>query len=145
MEQPNPLSVTWREYFDQRLTDLDARLTAEGRTVEERFKAMDKAISIASIAQEQRWVSANEFRASLNDMAARGITRPEFDALRERMARLIDRGEHDALCAQVAALNESRARLEGKASQASVNVAYVLSALSLLIGMVGIVLRLAGL
>ena len=166
--EPEMMHVTWREYFDQRLVDLDNRLAAEERTVDVRLRGMDKALSLAETAQDKRWDAANEFRASLNDILNRGVQRVEFDGLRERVNRMIDRPEHEALCTQVqvlndarvrleakaaqydvtvasvALLNESKARLEGKASQSSVTVAYVLSGISLAIGVIGIAMRFLG-
>lgn len=60
------------------------------------------------------------------------ITRKEFDAFKER----ID--------GDIRSLRESRAEMQGKASQSSVNTAMIISAIGLILAIIGLILRFAG-
>jgi hypothetical protein len=63
----------------------------------------------------------NEFRAQLKDQASTFIPRVEYET------------HYDQVCDDVKDLRESRAELKGKADQSSVNIAY-------LIGFIGIII-----
>lgn len=99
---------------------------------EVRLAAMEKAVEAASAAMEQRLGTMNEFRNSLRDQATQYVTIVEHKALCDRIDR-IDKAIRD--------LELSKAELGGKASQASVTNVQMLTLVSLLIGIVGIVLK----
>ena len=107
-----------KEYFDQ-------RLTGSKEYYEIRFLSMEKAVATAQSALDKRLDGMNEFRSTLKDQSASFITR----------------AEHAALEREIQDLRESRAELTGKASQTSVLVAYILSALGLLVSVVEIFIR----
>lgn len=121
---------------------LDKRLAAECKALDARFAAMDRALGIATGEQEKRWDAANEFRESLKDSTdvLKEITltlprRIEFDDLRNRVnTMMVTLPLHDALEKRINAIESWQDRQEGKASQASVMIAYLISGVSLLLG-----------
>ena len=106
------LSVSLRTYFDSK------------------FEALDRANIVAYASMEKRLEGMNEFRDTLRDQAARFITRTELDTVKER----ID--------ADIRVLREYKSLLEGKASQTSVNFAMIMSAMSLLVGIASIIIKM---
>jgi len=102
------INVTWKDYVDGR------------------FKEINESRAIASASMEKRLDSMNEFRDTLRDQATSFMPRAEVEAT-------LNRVETD-----VQGLRESRAVLEGKASQNSVNIA-------LLIAVMGAVMSCGGL
>jgi len=100
-------------------------------------KADDKAVKestrLAKEVMDARLAAMNEFRDSLNDQGATFITRPEYSVQHSNLEDHLKRVDDD-----IRTLRESRAELQGKASQSQVNVA-------LLIGVIGIILSLVGL
>jgi hypothetical protein len=97
---------------------------------ENRFIAMDRAIGIATTSLDKRLDGMNEFRATLKDQGNTFVTKAEYQ------------GRYDELSKQVEDLRLSRATLEGKASAKSVYVAYVISGISLLLGIVSLLEKL---
>ena len=84
-----------------------------------------KAVHEAYIyALEKRLESMNEFREAMKDQAARMMTREESKSIKD----------------DIRSLRESRATLEGKASYQSVLIAYALSAISIIVSIVGVLL-----
>ena len=111
--------VTLKEHFD------------------ERMRSQDRAVQVAVAALEHRLEGMNEFRATVNEIANRSVTRQEFDLLRNKLsdqfAETKERTDSD-----IRSLRESRALLEGKASQSSVILAMILSISGLLLGVIGL-------
>ena len=83
--------------------------------------------------RSKRLASMNEFRAQLKDQAATFVPRTEHMIL------------HDRLDEDIRTLRESRALLEGKASQNSVNLATILSVIGILFGLISLAMKLVGL
>jgi len=100
---------------------IDTRLVAEQRATEKAHETM-----------ERRLEGMNEFRSALKDQANQFVTRQEFNVTRQLL-------EDD-----VRFLRESRATLEGKASQSSLNVTLMISILGFLLGLTGLALKLFG-
>ena len=96
-------SVTLKEYF------------------ESKFKAVDKALKLASSNMERRLEGMNEFREDLRNQAATFVSRTECEAHR----KLID--------ADLRMLRESKSHLEGKASQLSVTISLLLALAGLVV------------
>ena len=120
----NPTTVvTLREYVDQRLADMQ-------RHYDTRLEAVQDATTVACEANERRLAGLNEFRAQLSDQAARLITRAEVDLLIARVD------------ADIKSLQLTRAALEGKASQASVNAAQLMAWIGIALGVVGTLLSI---
>lgn len=80
------------ERIDAAVKRLDDRITAESHKAAARMDGADKMVDTAHAAQEQRWVTANEFRASLDDFATRAATVNQLDErvnpLRERLDKI---------------------------------------------------------
>jgi len=107
--------------------------------VDARFTSVEEAVRVASYALNQRLEGMNEFRASMNDIASRTVPRTEFDLLRERMNSMASCNELDALRAEVKALQQYKATMEGKASQSSVMWAILLGLAGLLLSAIGLI------
>jgi ABC-type phosphate transport system auxiliary subunit len=124
--------VTLREYLEALIKNLELRM-------EEHFTAQDKANELYALAQEKRLDSMNEFRESLKDQTKTYITRSTLEA----RSAVVD-NRIDALKTEIDDLKIAKATLDGKASQSSLYISYLLNFVALLIGIVGIVFRLAG-
>jgi hypothetical protein len=96
---------------------------------ESKIQAIETATKIAYETMERRLEGMNEFRDTLRDQAGKFVTRSEIDVVREAI-------EDD-----LRILRESKANLEGKASQGAVNVALLFSVIGLLLGIFGIVMK----
>ena len=95
----------------------------------EKFKALEKSTESARSAMEKRLDGMNEFRETLKDQAAKFVTRSELEILLERINE------------DVRILRESKAMIEGKASQFSLNVTMSIALCSLIISIVGMFIR----
>jgi len=105
--------------------------------IDTRLIAMEQASALSRQTLEQRLASLNEIRDALWDRDATFITKVQFT---EVLARL--EGCIDALEADVRSLRESRSLLEGKASQSSVNIAYVIAMVAILLSVVGLIMSI---
>ena len=85
--------------------------------LEERLQASQDSLKLAREQMDKRLEGMNEFRLQLNNQAATFITRKE----------------HEFLIKDIQELKQWGARLDGKASQQSVMVAYVIS----IVGIIG--------
>ena len=101
------------------------------RLNEARFQSVERAVDVASKQMEKRLEGMNEFRDSLKDQTSRFFTREEFH------------GAHNPIIKDIEELKLSRAALEGKASQKSVNVAYAISAIGIVISIVSLAIYLS--
>jgi ribosome-associated translation inhibitor RaiA len=98
--------------------------------VDNKVESLEKAIDAAAKALEKRLDGMNELREAMKDQSSLMVTRTEFSAAKE----ITD--------ADIRILRESRAELAGKASAASVVVAYVMAMLSMIIGIVSVVIEI---
>jgi hypothetical protein len=117
-------------------TAVNVALAAQEKAVAAAFLASDKAIIKAEEAQKEYNSRSNEFRGQLDDQAKTLMPRSETSGL---LKGVDDR--FDIVQKQVDDLRLSKAQLEGKASQQSVNQALVISVLGVVIGIIGIILR----
>ena len=105
-------------------------MEALSKEMEYRFAAEKETRQGLANSMEKRLEAMNEFRAALQDQAQKFFTRPEHEVYMKTV-------ESD-----LRTLREFRANLEGKASQSSVTIALVLSAISILIGISGVVVSI---
>ena len=91
---------------------------------ESRIVALEKATTIAAINMEKRLDGMNEFRSQLKDQASTFISRNEYTVMMEKLQQ------------DIKTLQISKANLEGKASQQSVLIAYLISIISLCIALI---------
>lgn len=130
-------TITLREYLEAKLGD------------------SDKAVSVALTTLDKRLESMNEFRDTLRDQAAKFIIRTEFELVVSRLEQDIKNLEaaralmvtvttynaaHSDLQKQVEELRLSKAVLEGKASQESVNQVSSRAQFGLLFGVIATVI-----
>lgn len=96
---------------------------------EQRFDAMDKALHVATQQMDKRLDGMNEFRESLRDQAAQMVTRTECSIL------------HKKIDEDLRILRESKAMLEGKASQLSVNITLAIAIVGSIVSVVALLTR----
>lgn len=96
--------------------------------VDERFAATEKTTQLMRDVMDHRLETMNEFREQLSNQAHTFVTHTENN-------RTIE---------DIKVLREYKAGLESKASQSSVNVAFAVAVLSLLVSLVGLILKLRG-
>jgi hypothetical protein len=113
-------SVSLREFLLNKITD-------HCKEEEVKFNAIRDALTLAREILEKRLEGMNEFRAQLKDQNATFITREYYDA------------RHKTLQKQVDDLRISKATFDGKASQSSVNIAYFISSVSIIMGIISII------
>jgi hypothetical protein len=121
MEEGNT-NVSIRDYFDSKYKELK-------EYIDVKFNAMEKSTSLAQENLNTRLEGMNEFRNTLKDQSSHFITRTEHKSL-------IDKYDAD-----IRVLRENLARNEGKASQQSVNTAFIIATLGIVIGIVGIIIK----
>jgi hypothetical protein len=114
--------VTLKEYIDSNVSTLKEYLNVQ-------IEALKHATLIAKESMEKRLDSMNEFRETLKDQTNSFIPRQEY---KESIF---------SLQKQVDDLKQSRDILAGKASQSSVNIAYILTAISLLLSVLSFILN----
>ena len=135
LQQQNPAmrisdGVSLHEHFDQLLAEADKRY-------DQRFSAQEAAtraaLNSAQMAVEKAEASArewqrnsNEWRGAMNDKDKLLLTRPEYNAAHKSVADRLD------------ALESSRDVSLGKASQTSVLIAGIGSAIGIVLGLIHI-------
>lgn len=124
--------VSLKEHFEAILRSME-------KALDSRFEAQEKAIRVANEASDKRLDSMNEFRATLSDQNKTFATCTEINAFRDMMKLELEKRDAD-----IESLKLTRAELAGKATQSQVSIAMILSTIGLLVGIVGIVLKLTG-
>jgi hypothetical protein len=109
--------ISLKEYFDKRFDDLKDYM-------ELKFANIEKSTLLAQDALDVRLESMNEFRTTMKDEASHFITRSECNISKDKYASEIQR------------LRETNATTEGKASQKSVNIAYIIAAIGIIISII---------
>ena len=121
--------------FENRLKALESalRLTESFTTdvslkehIETRLKSLEDAQHKAERLLDERLASMNEFREALKDQSTKFFTISSHEAYQ----KLVE--------TDLRMLRESRAMLEGKASQSTVNIALLLSSVSAITAFVGL-------
>ena len=145
-----------QDYIDANITRLkeqmDTKLIGYREYIESRLTSLENATAIVAANIETRFQNVNEFRGQLKDQSATFITRAEHEALIKKFdddiknlrdANFIRRPEYEAALSKVEddvkILRESKANLEGKASQQSVYGAYAISVLGIILTIYGLI------
>ena len=113
--------VSLKEYFDAR------------------FDAMDKALELAQRTNDVRLEGMNEFRNAMKDQTGHFVTRTEADLKINNIAAEL-KAEQAAVCADIELLQKSQNIAEGKASQSSVIIVFVISAIGMGVSICGLAL-----
>jgi len=95
--------------------------------IESRISSLEKATELARQQLEKRLEGMNEVRAQLKEQTSNFISRAEYDS------------KHERLLTEIRDLRESRAELQGKASQKSLNLTLGVAIISLVIALIGLV------
>jgi hypothetical protein len=113
-----------KEYLDSRFRVIDdLRLYLDSK-----FDALDVSTKVAYNAMEKRLEGMNEFRQAMADQSNTFVTRSEISQFTDRVN------------ADLRMLRESKAELQGKASQLSVNIALFLSVAGIGISLIKLIL-----
>jgi len=115
---------------------IESRLAALEKSLDERFKSQEQAIAHALAANEKRLDGMNEFREALRDQSRQFSVKSDLDNLSAVTCKDIERLEED-----IKSLNESRAEMRGKASQTQLVVAYIISIIGIIFGIINIVAK----
>jgi len=116
--------VDMKEYLDSRFRVIDdLRLYLDSK-----FDALDVSTKVAYNAMEKRLEGMNEFRQAMADQSNTFVTRSEISQFTDRVN------------ADLRMLRESKAELQGKASQLSVNIALFLSVAGIGISLIKLIL-----
>ena len=119
------MEVSLKEYVEK-------LVEASEKKADIRIAAMEKATTVAYANMEGRLTGMNEFRQTLSDQAGKFPTREELNAYLKSI--------NDDL----RMLRESKAQMDGKASQNSVMISLILGVMGLSIGVIGLVSRFFG-
>lgn len=111
----NDISI--KEYLDRRLEDLEKRLC-------DRFEMQNTALDKAEQRMNERLEGMNEFRDAMKDQASTYVTEDIYSA------------RHEALRESINDLKLSRAELKGKANQNAVVIAYIITAISIILSLI---------
>lgn len=107
-------------------TYLEGKMEAMQNTFSARMNAMEKATTVAAGLMDKRLEAMNEFRNTLKDQASQFLTQAEFDA------------QHQRVLEDIRMLRESKATLDGKASQQSVNISLIIAVVGMIMGMINV-------
>ena len=107
-----------QEAMEARFRSVGQAISAHDQTDAVRHAALEQALEVAKRVEDARFGTVNEFRALVEAVIKRNMTREEWVA------------EHGRVKEDIRLLREDKARLEGKASMASVLVGYVIAILA---------------
>jgi len=139
-----------RAYFTLWLTKLE-------KALDERWETQQTALQAALASMDKRLDGMNEFRASLRDREAVSVTKSEFgqfinntqkdlNDLKLLVSHGFTQNEHQAYVSAVDAklqpLHDLKVLIDAKASQSQVTVATVLSVVSTLIAVIGLIIEI---
>ena len=116
-------SVMWQRHCDALMDGQKKELLGVIRAVEAHLEATDKAVEVAKQGLDRRLEGMNEFR----------------EALKEQASHFVTKAEHAFVMADIRDLRESRAKLEGMASQRSVYVVYAISIVSFMLSVIELI------
>lgn len=118
----NKNTVSLRDYFDNRFTELKNYMDIK-------FNSIEKSTCLAQENLNARLENMNEFRSSLKDQTANFITRTEHESL-------IQKYDSD-----IRVLRETQAESRGKASVQSVYVGYAIAFIGIIMGILGLLFK----
>ena len=98
--------------------------------IDSRVDALEKQAEMRADSLEKRLDGMNEIRGTMKDQASKFVDRSELSSFKETVDK------------DLRLLRESRAELQGKAEQASVNISLALAAGSLIISLVIAILHI---
>jgi hypothetical protein len=118
-----------KAYFEMRFDNMESALDA-------RFIAQEKAVKVANDASEKRLDGMNEVREQLKDQAGTLATKTELNTLENIVTEKFDRINESIKSIQI-----SDAVLAGKATQGQMIIAYIISIVGIVFGVINIVMK----
>jgi hypothetical protein len=97
--------------------------------IEEKFMAAEKANTLFMDRLDDRLEGMNQFREELRTQASQFMTRKEWELAHARVLE------------DIRFLREAKAGMEGKASQLSVNITFLVSLIGLAVAVAGLLMR----
>jgi hypothetical protein len=121
----NKDTVTLKEYFEHKLEDMEEKIDIK-------ITSLKEATILARETMNERLAKMNEFRDTLKDQSTTFITKGEYNSFYEKTN------------ISIKSLDESRAEAKGKASQSQVMIATLTGLIGIIVGIIGLSLRLLG-
>ena len=103
------------------------------RSTKAEMIAIKEGTKLAKDAVDVRLASMNEFRKALSDQSDSFLTRAEYSTQHQNLEQRFGRMDED-----IRTLRESRAELQGKASQSQVNIALIVAIIGIAISVIGL-------
>ena len=119
----NEKDISLKEYIDMRFNEFRSYMDIQ-------FKNIKDSTLLAEENLNVRLESMNEFRNSMKDQAGQFVTRSEYNIVKAK-------NDED-----IRELREMQAEEKGKASQQSVNIAYMIAIVGIIIGLISILTKL---
>ena len=138
----NNADVSWKDYVDTELDNLKEyaeKLVESAKELSTKDTATLQAI--ISRNEEQlvlKFISVNEFRGTLSDQATHFVTNDSLNSIEKGIKGITERNRDD-----ITKINIEMANLAGKADQKSVNVAYIFTAVSVILSIVSLIVKFA--
>jgi hypothetical protein len=136
----NAAAVSLKEHYDELIDQVCKTVSERFNTLDERFKAQERALDLQQEITEKKFESQNEWRGAMNDREKAYITRQDHDAL-----ILLLNTKEDALVKDIKSLELTRATIDGKASQSQLNITFVFVIIGFIFTMLGLLCSLSGL
>ncbi len=138
LEESNEIwrRVSALEAHDCEVHKIMAEIKAEVRDMRDTkadLAAVKESTRLAKEVMDARLNSMNEFRSALSDQADDFLTRTEYTVQYQNLEQRFGRMDED-----IRTLRESRAELQGKASQSQVNIALIVAIIGIAISVMGI-------
>jgi hypothetical protein len=118
-------SVSLKEYFEAKINNVEEETTL-------RIKNLERATDLAKVTMDERLARMNEFRDALKDQNQTFLTRAEYE------------NSYKQVIEDIKSLRESRAALEGKASQNAVNISIALGTIGIVMSGISLIVRILG-
>jgi hypothetical protein len=146
---PTTDNVTLKEYFDRIMAEKDKALYAA-------LSSAKEAVALAEANAAVWRANANEWRQTFADRDSLFMSKAEFTAYKNSVDKVLNEfasfrearsgvpADIDGLVKDMKTLNTFKDSMEGKASQKSVSTMTVISIVSLILAIVGVIMRLLG-
>ena len=128
--------VSLKDYFDREIASIREAILSNRELSEVRFKSLQIAVDKAEEAQKLRNEAQNEWRAQFKDQTNNFPTRIEIGSMRNEFSSINEINTENIKKLELAQANQA-----GKASQQSVNTAFIISTLGLIIGIISIIFK----
>jgi len=136
----NAAAVSLKEHYDELIDQVCKTVAEKFNTLDERFKAQERALALQSEINDKNYEKQNEWRGAMSDRENKYITRADHEAL----VTLLNTKE-DALLKDIKSLELTRAMIDGKASQSQLNITFTFVIIGFVFSGIGVLCSLTGL